>query len=213
MSVVAASEAIVGASEAIAICLRPLQPLPVQPPPLVVVVHRCIGNHRHLPSLSTAVGCAALAVVRRCSSLPWKPSPSTFALCRSWLRATPPPFSSLCHGLENHRRLTSPLPPLPVQPSLLFVAARYGFVSGYHCWYEHGENGDEEPLNFHPFDNHIDDANVGGLDRTTYYEMLHNVAGPSFNWNHVEESPNPQARQLYDMIEAIANNCGWGAKP
>ncbi|KAK9169429.1 hypothetical protein Syun_001569 [Stephania yunnanensis] len=32
--------------------------------------------------------------------------------------------------------------------------------------------------------------------------MLHNVAGPSFNWNAVEESPNPQARQLYDMIDA-----------
>ncbi|KAK9143170.1 hypothetical protein Syun_012570 [Stephania yunnanensis] len=54
---------------------------------------------------------------------------------------------------------------------------RYGFVSRYHCWYEHGENGDEGPHNFYQMDNHIDDADVGGDDPTTYREMLHNVAG------------------------------------
>ncbi|KAK9158064.1 hypothetical protein Scep_004638 [Stephania cephalantha] len=79
---------------------------------------------------------------------------------------------------------------------------RYGFVRGYHSWYEHGENGDEGPQNSHEMDCHIDDADVGGYDPTPYREMLHNVAGPSFNWNAVEESPNPQARQLYDMIDA-----------
>ncbi|KAK9081523.1 hypothetical protein Syun_030847 [Stephania yunnanensis] len=79
---------------------------------------------------------------------------------------------------------------------------RYGFVRGYHSWYEHGENGDEGPQNFHEMDCHIDDADVRGYDPTPYREMLHNVAGPSFNWNAVEESPNPQARQLYDMIDA-----------
>ncbi|KAK9092416.1 hypothetical protein Syun_027327 [Stephania yunnanensis] len=63
---------------------------------------------------------------------------------------------------------------------------RYGFVPGYLCWYEHGENGDEGPQNFYQMDNHIDDADVGGDDPTTYRKMLHNVAGPSFNWNHVE---------------------------
>ncbi|KAK9092612.1 hypothetical protein Syun_027523 [Stephania yunnanensis] len=50
-------------------------------------------------------------------------------------------------------------------------------------------------------DSYIDDADVGGYDPTPYREMLHNVAGPSFNWNAVDESPNPQARQLYDMID------------
>ncbi|KAK9160887.1 hypothetical protein Syun_007228 [Stephania yunnanensis] len=58
------------------------------------------------------------------------------------------------------------------------------------------------PQNFHEMDCHIDDADVRGYDPTPYREMLHNAAGPSFNWNVVEESPNPQARQLYDMIDA-----------
>ncbi|KAK9163492.1 hypothetical protein Syun_004394 [Stephania yunnanensis] len=88
----------------------------------------------------------------------------------------------------------------------------YGFISGYHCWYEHGENGDEGPQNFYQMGNHIDDVDVGGDDPTTYREMLHNVAGPSFNWNHVEESPNPQARQLYDMIEASSKQLWSGCK-
>ncbi|KAK9128324.1 hypothetical protein Syun_017121 [Stephania yunnanensis] len=50
---------------------------------------------------------------------------------------------------------------------------RYGFVRGYHSWYEYGENGDEGPQNFHEMDSHID-ADVGGYDPTPYREMLHN---------------------------------------
>ncbi|KAK9098522.1 hypothetical protein Syun_025567 [Stephania yunnanensis] len=57
----------------------------------------------------------------------------------------------------------------------LIALDRYGFVSGYHCWYEHGENGDKDPQNFYQFDNHIDDADVGGFDTTTYRKMLHNA--------------------------------------
>ncbi|KAK9107072.1 hypothetical protein Syun_023083 [Stephania yunnanensis] len=75
---------------------------------------------------------------------------------------------------------------------------------------QHRENGDEGPQNFYQMDNHIDYADVGGDDPTTYGETLHNVAGPSFNWNHVEESPNPQARQLYDMIEASSEQLWSG---
>ncbi|KAK9163952.1 hypothetical protein Syun_004854 [Stephania yunnanensis] len=71
---------------------------------------------------------------------------------------------------------------------------RYRFVSGYHCWYEHGENGDEDPQNFYQMDNHIDDADVGGDDPTTYREMLHSVAGPSFNWNHKIDCCEDQCR-------------------
>ncbi|KAK9121639.1 hypothetical protein Syun_019256 [Stephania yunnanensis] len=44
------------------------------------------------------------------------------------------------------------------------------------AWYEHGENGDEGPQNFHAMDCHIDDADVRGYDPTPYREMLHNVA-------------------------------------
>ncbi|KAK9134821.1 hypothetical protein Syun_014151 [Stephania yunnanensis] len=98
-----------------------------------------------------------------------------------------------------------PFLPLP-KPLPLFAApqavADVRICFGISRWYEHGENRDDVPQNFYQFDNHIDDADVGGFDTTTYHEMLHNVAGPSFNWNHVEESPNPEARQLYDMIEA-----------
>ncbi|KAK9141124.1 hypothetical protein Scep_010805 [Stephania cephalantha] len=108
-----------------------------------------------------------------------------------------------CPTYQSERKIRYPcnykkcrlVPYLDVE-TVEYHICRYGFVSGYHCWYEHGENRDEGHEDFYQMYNHIDDADVGGDDPTTYREMLHNVAGPSFNWNHVEESPNPQARQL-----------------
>ncbi|KAK9087620.1 hypothetical protein Syun_030014 [Stephania yunnanensis] len=124
-----------------------------------------------------------------------------------------------CPIYQSERKIICPcdykkcrlVPYLDVE-TVEYHICRYGFVSGYHCWYEHGENGDDDPQSFYQFDNHIDDADVGGFDTTTYHEMLHNVAGPSFNWNHVEESPNPQARQLYDMIEASSEQLWSGCE-
>ncbi|KAK9093097.1 hypothetical protein Syun_028008 [Stephania yunnanensis] len=48
----------------------PLSPLPVQPPPLVATVCHRLGNHRSLPSLFAAAGCATPFAVRCSSSLP-----------------------------------------------------------------------------------------------------------------------------------------------
>ncbi|KAK9156174.1 hypothetical protein Sjap_003654 [Stephania japonica] len=50
-------------------------------------------------------------------------------------------------------------------------------------------------------DNEIDMPPVGGS--TSYHEMVRDLVGPSFDWNRsVEEAPNPQSQQLYDMIDA-----------
>ncbi|KAK9106922.1 hypothetical protein Syun_022933 [Stephania yunnanensis] len=86
---------------------------------------------------------------------------------------------------------------------------RYGFVSGYHCWYEHGENGDEGPQNFYQMDNHVDDADVGGDDRQltvrcyTTWQVQFSIG---IAWkNHL-------TRQLYDMIEASSEQLWSGCE-
>ncbi|KAK9157987.1 hypothetical protein Scep_004561 [Stephania cephalantha] len=107
------SSIVVDASEAIVVCLRPLLPLPVQPPPLVATVRRCVGNHRRLPSPSAAAGCAAPAAVRRCRGN-HPPLPP--------LAVQPPPL--FVAASETIAVCLRPLPPLPVQPSPLLNHCR-----------------------------------------------------------------------------------------
>ncbi|KAK9128537.1 hypothetical protein Syun_017334 [Stephania yunnanensis] len=124
----------------------------------------------------------------------------------------------VCRRLRksSHCRLLHPSPlstlSLFVIPHEMTTVIRYAFIPGYHCSYEHGDNGGQEPPNIYQFDNHIYDDDGGGFDMTTYHEMLHNVAGPSFNWNHMEESPKPKARQLYDMIKASSKQLWSGCE-
>ena len=51
----------------------------------------------------------------------------------------------------------------------------------------------------------------GVEDATTsnaYHAMVMDVAGPTFNPDHMEESPNPTAKLLYDMLND-ANQEVW----
>ena len=48
--------------------------------------------------------------------------------------------------------------------------------------------------------------NVGSS--TTFVQMVYDAAGPQFNANIVEESPNPTAQNFYDMLNA-ANQEVW----
>ena len=48
--------------------------------------------------------------------------------------------------------------------------------------------------------------NVG--PSTTFVQMVYDVAGPQFNANIVEESPNPTTQNFYDMLNA-ANQEVW----
>ncbi|KAK9140164.1 hypothetical protein Scep_009845 [Stephania cephalantha] len=110
------SPTVVAASEAIAVCLRPLPPLFVQPAPLVAAIRRCVGNHHRLPSLSAAAGCAAPSAVRRRCRGNYRPLPHC---CRVQPRLM---FVALRRCLENHRRQPSPLTTVvAVQPRHLFT--------------------------------------------------------------------------------------------
>ena len=53
---------------------------------------------------------------------------------------------------------------------------------------------------------HVITNNVGSS--TTFVQMVYDVAGPQFNVNIVEESPNPIAQNFYDMLNA-ANQEVW----
>ena len=94
---------------------------------------------------------------------------------------------------------------------------RYGFVPNYHKWVLHGEQlsdeEDEDHVQGRPF---TEDEDVGEAEdipapevaSTSYHEMVHDLAGPSFTWERTEEQPNIEAQQLYNLIDA-ANEQLW----
>ncbi|KAH0674535.1 hypothetical protein KY290_026642 [Solanum tuberosum] len=92
-----------------------------------------------------------------------------------------------------------------------------GFVPGYHVWYLHGENEvarsidqDERIPRDHSMNNLP--VNVGAFDdptpTTSYHRMVHEVAGPAFVPDDMEELPNPDAQSFYDMLNS-ANQEVW----
>ena len=77
--------------------------------------------------------------------------------------------------------------------------------------YLHGETessiyGDEEINNVNVTHHHAITNNVGSS--TTFAQMVYDAAGPQFNANIVEESPNPTTQNFYDMLNA-ANQEVW----
>ncbi|KAK9083498.1 hypothetical protein Scep_029969 [Stephania cephalantha] len=89
-----------------------------------------------------------------------------------------------------------------------FYLLKFGFVDGYYQWYLHGEERYNHMNDFQEttmeLENDVDEIEmptIGGS--TSYHEMVHDLAGSSFNWNRsVEEAPNLHSQQLYDMIDA-----------
>ena len=67
---------------------------------------------------------------------------------------------------------------------------RRGFVPGYQCWTEHGEN-EHDTYDHHNVGEGPSNAMGDQYDHeerhedclTSYHEMVHDLAGPSFNWN------------------------------
>ncbi|KAK9100657.1 hypothetical protein Scep_024087 [Stephania cephalantha] len=94
---------------------------------------------------------------------------------------------------------------------------RRGFVPGYHCWSEHGEedymytqNVPDEPSNTMRIDDHEGTQTTNYC--TSYHEMVHNLAGPSFNWSHAEQRPTPGVENLYDMLDAASQPLWQGCE-
>ena len=90
-------------------------------------------------------------------------------------------------------------------------------MPNYHKWVLHGEQlsdeEDEDHVQGRPF---TEDEDVGEAEdipapevaSTSYHEMVHDLAGPSFTWERTEEQPNIEAQQLYNLIDA-ANEQLW----
>ncbi|KAK9133273.1 hypothetical protein Scep_012801 [Stephania cephalantha] len=55
----------------------------------------------------------------------------------------------------------------------------------------------------------MDDEGDDPMDEypTSYHQMIHDHAGPSFDWNRKEES-NPEVRNLFEMIGVRINRFG-----
>ena len=72
-------------------------------------------------------------------------------------------------------------------------------------WYLHGETessiyGDDTLYNVNVTHHHVITNNIGSL--TTFVHKVYDAAGPQFNANIVEESPNPIAQNFYDMLNS-----------
>ncbi|XP_019197160.1 PREDICTED: uncharacterized protein LOC109191027 [Ipomoea nil] len=84
-------------------------------------------------------------------------------------------------------------------PTVKYHLAKYGFVSDYYVWRFHGE-----------YNVNLDvDQDVGGPPQVAseeasnaYQTMVMDAAGPEFNVDEIEESPNPEAQKFYDMLKA-----------
>ena len=92
-----------------------------------------------------------------------------------------------------------------------FQSFKYSFVPNYRVWYLYGETessiyGDEALYNVNVTHHHAIKNNVRSL--STFVQMVYDAAGPRFNANIIEESPNPIAQNFYDMLNA-ANQEVW----
>nr|GMC51115.1 uncharacterized protein LOC109166492 [Ipomoea batatas] len=84
-------------------------------------------------------------------------------------------------------------------PTVKYHLAKFGFVSDYYVWRFHGER-------ILPVDV---DRDVGGSSQmaseepsNAYHTMVIDAAGVEFNVDEIEESPNLEAQNFYDMLKA-----------
>ena len=95
---------------------------------------------------------------------------------------------------------------------------RYGFVPNYYKWSLHGEQlsevdeGEDDehggPFVEADYVGEAEGISAPAVASTSYHEMIHDLAGPSFAWERTEEQPNIQTQQLYNLIDA-ANEPLW----
>nr|GMC63030.1 uncharacterized protein LOC109179592 [Ipomoea batatas] len=90
-----------------------------------------------------------------------------------------------------------------------FHLAKYGFVSDYYVWRFHGECNLRVDV----------DQDVGAPSQmaseeesNAYHTMVMDAAGPEFNVDEIEESPNPEAQRFYDMLKAADQELWPGSK-
>nr|GMC99858.1 uncharacterized protein LOC109168299 [Ipomoea batatas] len=94
-------------------------------------------------------------------------------------------------------------------PTVKFHLAKYGFVSDYYVWRFHGECNLRVDV----------EQDVGAPSQMTseessnaYHTMVMDAAGPEFNVDEIEESPNPEAQKFYDMLKATDQELWPGSK-
>nr|GMD78557.1 uncharacterized protein LOC109168299 [Ipomoea batatas] len=94
-------------------------------------------------------------------------------------------------------------------PTVKFHLAKYGFVSDYYVWRFHGEANLRVDV----------DQDVGAPSQiaseeasNAYHTMVMDAAGPEFNVDEIEESPNPEAQKFYDMLKAADQELWPGSK-
>ena len=103
--------------------------------------------------------------------------------------------------------------------------SRFGFVKNYHIWRFHGERSIEPSENIventveNTVESESESESAGniGMDfeigaPSTYHTMVLDVGGPQFNNEEAEEPPNPNAQQLYDMLDAADNELWSGCR-
>ncbi|XP_019158513.1 PREDICTED: uncharacterized protein LOC109155282 [Ipomoea nil] len=94
-------------------------------------------------------------------------------------------------------------------PTVKFHLAKYGFVSDYYVWRFQGECNVSVDV----------DRDVGGPSQmdneeasNAFHTMVMDAAGPEFNVDEIEETPNPEAQNFYDMLKAADQELWLGSK-
>nr|GMD83380.1 uncharacterized protein LOC109168299 [Ipomoea batatas] len=94
-------------------------------------------------------------------------------------------------------------------PTVKFHLAKYEFVSDYYVWRFHGECNLRVDV----------EQDVGAPSQmaseevsNAYHTMVMDAAGPEFNVDEIEESPNPEAQKFYDMLKAADQELWPGSK-
>nr|GMD28243.1 uncharacterized protein LOC109179592 [Ipomoea batatas] len=94
-------------------------------------------------------------------------------------------------------------------PTVKFHLAKYGFVSDYYVWRFHGEANLRVDV----------DQDVGAPSQiaseeasNAYHTMVMDAAGPEFNVDEIEESPNPEAQKFYDMLKTADQELWPGSR-
>ncbi|KAJ8765474.1 hypothetical protein K2173_014596 [Erythroxylum novogranatense] len=92
---------------------------------------------------------------------------------------------------------------------------RKGFVPNYFQWTRHGEplvasssRRIEEPTCMNLNENDVEDGygrHFGDGPENSYRQMVHDGLGHTFDPNvgHVDEEPNQQAKQLFDLLQSV----------
>ena len=93
-----------------------------------------------------------------------------------------------------------------------FHLLKYGFVSDYHDWILHGETNVMQHVNqnVHDLSQHYGVDNESSSN--AYHAMVLDATGPNFNPDHMDESSNPTAKLLYDILNDANQQMWYGCQ-